>query len=262
MLTKGITSGVAGLLVAAIAIGETTEARQIIVPVDSTGADVNHNGYRTRFMDPEESDPLYDTQWRTSTYHPANEAIVSPWGMEIGASYNYATSKILKNVDFGNDAPKMDTWGVDLTGVYRLDRHHSFNMRFEYNRGMDEISAPNQREEFRLNVFTLMPGYRYTQAISYSTSCYVGVNVGVTCAALRYRDSGAYGSGLAHDSGWGVAYSAEMGLRYALTDHVDMYVAYRFMGSTARPDLWDSQTEYRGNTQRYHTIRCGIGVAF
>ena len=76
MLIKGITSGVAGLLVAAISIGETTEARQIIVPVDSTGADVNHNGYRTRFMDPEESDPLYDTQWRTSTKRKYTESEV------------------------------------------------------------------------------------------------------------------------------------------------------------------------------------------
>lgn len=262
MFTKGTKSGFVGLLVAALAIGGIAEARQIMVPVDSNGADSGRHRYRTRFMNPVDPDPLYDTQWRTFPDHPAAEAVTGSWGMEFGASYNYATSKILKNVDFGNDAPKMDTWGVDATGVYHLDKQNSLNLRFEYNKGMDEISTPDQREDLRLNVFMLMPGYRYTRVLSYSTSCYIGLNVGVTCSALRYRNTGVLESNLAHDSAWGAAYSVEAGLRYAFSDDVEMYIAYRFMGSTARPDLWNDTATYRGNTQRYHTVRCGISFAF
>ena len=115
----------------------------------------------------------------------------------------------------------------------------------------------------RVHTFSFMPGYRYTHALTPRLSVYGGVNAGVANAANKlnmYIDHERLLG--AHDSAWGFAYSAELGLSYAVTPTVDVFAAYQFSGNTAKCKL---RCEYGGitaNRLHYHGVRAGVGFRF
>ena len=49
---------------------------------------------------------------------------VNPYSMELGVGYNFAPRNVL-HVDGVNSSPKVDTMGVDLTGVYTVNENSS-----------------------------------------------------------------------------------------------------------------------------------------
>ena len=115
----------------------------------------------------------------------------------------------------------------------------------------------------RVHTFSFMPGYRYTHALTPRLSVYGGVNAGIANAGNRLNMYIGHERLLgAHDSAWGFAYSAELGLRYAVTPMVDVFAAYQFSGNTAKCRL---RCEYGGitaNRMHYHGVRAGVGFRF
>lgn len=194
---------------------------------------------------------------------PAPAPAVNPWSVEIGVGYNFAGRDLIKHSIGEEEA--INTLGVDLTGVYAINDNSALTLRFGYSFG-DEVDAALRswglRREIDVHTFSLMPGYRYTHALTDKASAFCGVNVGVANMSVKdhYRmdEMGAFSE---HDSAWGVGYSAEVGLRYALCPNTEIFAAYQFSGNTARIKLGDVFPE-KNHRQFYNGIRTGVSIKF
>lgn len=204
---------------------------------------------------------------------PAPAPAVCPVSLEIGAFYAWNQPHILRGTH-----KQVGTIGGDITGVYNLDENQAVTLRLGYSWGGEKWAIPGEdwgeegwwggSEKVRLHTFSLMPGYRYTDAITEQVSWYVGANVGVANASYKLT---GYGEGefmevghftdkqCDHKSGWGFAYSAEVGLRYALTEQLDVFCAYQFTGNTVSPKFDGFRFSHR---QYAHGIRAGVGIKF
>lgn len=190
---------------------------------------------------------------------PAPAPVISPWSMEIGGVYRCAAEDI---VDGGDE---IDLWGGDITAIYKLDDHHSVNLRFGYNYGdVTESGSYGPQEDWynktEVRNFYIMPGYRYTDSICDCASWYVGANIGAS--NMKVKVSGIDNDILEHysdsDKDWGFAASAELGLQYHISDAVYLYGAYQYWMSTAEVGDGEIKTE----KQHYHSVTAGIGINF
>lgn len=131
---------------------------------------------------------------------------------------------------------------------------------------VDDASMP-QRLDFwtktRIHTFNFMPGYRYTSGLTRDLSLYAGVNAGIANASNKL---GLYVEVVrllgVHDAAWGFAYSAELGLSYAVTPTVNVFAAYQFSGNTAKCKLRSEYGDVTAKRQHYHGIRTGVGFRF
>ena len=257
-------------------------------------------------------------------------AAASPWGVEVGASYNWAVPDIYRDWSPGKEVKSI---GGDITAVYRVSEHSALTLRLGYSWGGEkwandvELAAleggqqanalgaspfgrpliekykeeimkiyermkekkPRPRQpalqaneavipvedlgemdghvgiwaKTRIHTFNFMPGYRYTHALANDLSLYAGVNAGIANASNKL---GLYVEGVrllgAHDSAWGFAYSAELGLSYAVTPTVDVFAAYQFSGNTAKCKLPTEAGPINANRLHYHGVRAGVGFRF
>lgn len=171
---------------------------------------------------------------------------VNPWSAELGVSYSWASTDVVKEVS----GDKAGTLGVDLTACYALTDADSLNIRFGYGWGYADVDGVDTN----FHTFTLMPGYRYTYKFDDQWSAYAGVNVGV--AAVNFNAEYAHDE--ESDSAWGFAYSAEIGVRYAIQPNMEIFLGYIFSGNTAQPkgDGWKCEA------QNNHGVRVGLGYKF
>lgn len=174
---------------------------------------------------------------------PAPAPAVNPWSYELGVSYSWASTDAVKNSSFD----KLQTIGVDLTACYAMDENNSVNLRFGYGWG---DSSDAEGTKLHAHTWTLMPGYRYTCPLDDTWSVYAGANIGVAASAWKLHDHGWH----AHASDWGFAYSAELGVRYALCPNSELFLGYIFSGNTAKPTGCEAQVN--------HGIRAGVGMKF
>lgn len=192
---------------------------------------------------------------------PAPAPVASPWSVEAGISYNFAGRDLYKH-DIG-ESEAINTLGVDLTGVYAIDDNNAFTLRFGYSFG-DEASADARnyegyKNEIDVHTFSLMPGYRYTHALTESLSAFCGANVGVVNMSVKDHTRDMDGSITVHDAAWGVGYSAEVGVRYAICPNTEIFAAYEFSGNTARLQQRKMEPNHR---QFYNGIRTGVSIKF
>ncbi len=214
---------------------------------------------------------------------------VSPWTVELSAGYAFAgraiEPKMIINSDghqgaSGEEAPKVNLITTDITGVYNLNEHHAFTLRFGYGTGSKTEFYVDSDDRFHVNLFTLMPGYRFTTALNDKFSGFVGVNLGVANESVKakqtvqdiYSGNEAYKKTdfdrRVHTSAYGFAYSAEVGFNYAINDRFGLFVAYQFSGNTARPtrpSFYHGPYPVNGkklDSQIYHGIRAGVSYNF
>ena len=187
----------------------------------------------------------------------------SPLNLEIGFVYGFANNDL-----FREGETKVDVSGFDVGSEYRFDEHHSFTLRLGWTYGEESVSESYSSyyygETDEISMFTLMPGYRYTGNLAERLSAYAGVNVGIANVSVEASAHGAInGTHLSlsgDESEVGVAYSVELGLKYACTPNCDMFVGYQFFGSTATP----SQDVYGVSVHQknYHGVRAGVNIKF
>ena len=91
----------------------------------------------------------------------------------------------------------------------------------------------------RVHTFNFLPGYRHTGRHTKGLSLYAGENAG-NRFGLYVEDTRLLG---VHDSAWGFAYSAELGLSYAVMPTVNVFAAYQFSGNTPKCKLRSEYTE-------------------
>ena len=190
---------------------------------------------------------------------PVAPAVASPWSIELAATYTWGVPDIYLNNN--GHCKEIKSIGADITGVYAIDEHQAVTLRFGYTWGGEKFAYGGEWwDKTRIHTFSLMPGYRYTDAITDQLSWFVGANVGIANAS--YKESSyvehhrAY---FGHKSGWGFAYSAEIGLRYELTESLDVFCAYQYGGNTASPKNNGYRVAHR---QHGHTARVGVGIKF
>ncbi len=172
--------------------------------------------------------------------------------VELAGVYNFASR------DLYSVGKSVDTYGVDLTAVHSFTPNHAVTLRFGYTYGSEvyrdgELSVREQVESL-----TIMPGYRYTHALTDTVNLFAGVNVGVSRLRLDERVTN-YVSRSDNDSDWGFAYSAELGISTKLCETVSVFAAYQFSGNTAKPCTWETENIHQ---QTYHGVRAGVSVAF
>ena len=207
---------------------------------------------------------------------PTPAPVVSPWAVELGAGFNKAAKVTFPtDEEFGQDQKKVNTWSWDITGVYNLDENNALTLRLGYaygNRQQDEA------DRIITNTWCLMPGYRYTYALNDQWSLFAGANIGVASHAWRLKmdaDDGEDGDDEGddvdvprsiHKSGWGFAYSAELGVRYDISTNWNVFAAYQFSGNTAAPKYKISGPgatySLRSKRQNFHGVRIGVGYTF
>ena len=218
---------------------------------------------------------------------------VSPWAVELGASYTWGVPDIF--LDNNGHCKEIKSIGADITGVYNINENHAVTLRFGYSWGGEKFasggdgeyswdwrsapsswdwrSAPSTSpssgyfggykyswDKVRIHTFSLMPGYRYTAPITDKLSWFVGANIGIANASYKmswYEGSERYGAD--HKSAWGFAYSAEAGLRYNFCSSVYGFVAYQYCGNTASPKIEGERFAHR---QHGHQARVGVGFNF
>lgn len=194
---------------------------------------------------------------------PVAPAVASPWSIELAATYTWGVPDIY--LDNNGHCKEIKSIGADITGVYAIDEHQAVTLRFGYTWGGEKFAYGDEWwNKTRIHTFTLMPGYRYTSPICDKLSWFVGANVGIANASYKdtdYCDLGAEGIEKYpyHKSGWGFAYSAEIGLRYELTESLDVFCAYQYCGNTASPK---DEGERFAHRQHGHQARVGVGIKF
>lgn len=184
--------------------------------------------------------------------------------LEIAGVYNMANSDLVEGFD-----TKINTRGVDFTGVYRTTENHAITLRLGVAYGEESKSLLSVvRYKVKLLSWTVMPGYRYTWRANDTLSIYAGVNAGVgqmradiDCSLLNYCEE-------RHETGF--AYSAEIGLKCDLSERVSLLAAYQFGGNLVRIDfpgnvsingsLYD--VSFKTKKQTYNTFRIGLGIRF
>lgn len=174
-----------------------------------------------------------------------------PLTLEVAGVYKYAAKEML---DFG-PAKEIDVMGADLTLVKPICDNSAVTLRFGYNFG-DEAQRLSWggTQEVDVHSFYLMPGYRYTHALTEKTALYGAVNAGIGNTSVKFKYDDANVIAKAHDSDWGFIATVELGVRYQLTEKAEIFAAYEYTANYASPDGCDEQT--------YNGVRVGVGYSF
>lgn len=188
---------------------------------------------------------------------PAPAPVVSPWAIEIGAIGNLAN----RNINHEGITEAIDTYGADLTGIYNITENHAITLRLSYAYGSEVIRynlGPDEdfSDRVELKNFSIMPGYRYTTAVTDKLSAFAGVSVGF--AHERLTVSERYYEDEYEDSAndWGFAYAAEIGVSYALCPKTALYAAIQYSGNTSDHSKFDTKK------QSYTGLRVGVNYKF
>lgn len=188
----------------------------------------------------------------------------SGFGLELNAAYNFALKDISKASD-EYPSIKVDTYGLDLTALYRLDENNTFNIRFGWTTGdedtdflYDELADSLKTE---LTNIYIMPGYRYTGKITDGLSFFGGVNVGLAQTKAKLEET-FYGETWSESkSKWGFAWSAEIGLSQQITNTGSVTLALQLQGLHGRPSF-NQEFEGKSEAQLNLGVRLGYSCQF
>lgn len=182
---------------------------------------------------------------------PALPEAPAPITLEVAGIYKNAAKETAKL----GPAKNIDVFGMDLTLVKPVCPNSAFTLRFGYNFGDEANRFLYCTEEIDVHSFYLMPGYRYTHALTDKVSVYGGINAGIGNTSIKAKYDDAYGDfAKAHDSSWGFVASIEAGVRYQLNEKTDVFAAYEYSVNYADTMISDDQT--------YNSLRVGMGIKF
>ena len=176
----------------------------------------------------------------------------SAFGVEVGAVYTAALNDVVPGVD------GINTWGVDVTGVYDLTPNWAATVRVGWATGSDDYVNPT--EEVEVENWTITAGLRYSAPITDKLSWYAGGEIGL--AYTTYEDTANWGPNEVFTEdyeGWGLAYGIEAGLRYNITPCMYVYGAVHYSGNFSEPEILPG---YETSAQAGYGVRMGIGGKF
>ncbi len=171
----------------------------------------------------------------------------SAFGVEVGAVYTAALNDVLPGIDGVN------TWGVDVTGVYDLTPNWATTVRVGWATGSDDYPGA----ELSVENWTITAGLRYSAPITDKLSWYAGGEIGLAYSTYEIESNIAKIS-VDYDD-WGFAYGIEAGLRYNITPCMYVYGAVHYSGNFAEPDFGYG---IEASEQAGYGVRMGIGGKF
>lgn len=172
----------------------------------------------------------------------------SAFGVEVGAVYTAALNDVVPGVD------GINTWGVDVTGVYDLTPNWAATVRVGWATGSDDYPY---NAEIEVENWTITAGLRYSAPITESLSWYAGGEIGLAYTTYENSIAGVWGEDY---EGWGFAYGIETGLRYNITPCMYVYGAVHYSGNFAEPEI--NPFGYDTAAQAGYGVRMGIGGKF
>ena len=188
-------------------------------------------------------------------------ACACPLSWEFGVAENTAANDIITAQSFNR--VKLSTITYDLTGLYSLDQHNAIDLRFGFGHGKDSSARDEYKDSYTGYSFYLMPGYRYTTPICDNMTFFAGANAGLINHSLKFKRTSNAGSVSAHDSDYGLAMSAEVGVTYDICKNVYLFWAYQYSTSTAQPKPdFGGGFSVTAHKQQFHSFRAGVGVKF
>lgn len=179
----------------------------------------------------------------------ASVSAPSPLAWEVAAVYNHA----LTDIDECANTPSIDTYGVDLTGIYTIRDNHKVTIRFGF--------ACGEACGYDVYNFSFMPGYRYELPVNDKVTAFAGAGLGLGLSMLDYPGAEGGTHGLSSkDDMINFVYNIEVGARYAISDNLDVVGALMFNGglSTIEDVDYANATEEQMNIG----VRVGIGGKF
>lgn len=194
--------------------------------------------------------------------------------LELGFGYNFASKDLLKHSD--GISKEIDTVGIDLTAVHRLTDNHALTLRIagtqgsEMNRNVIFVGpdAYDDTCKYTLRTISVMPGYRYTTPVSEKTSLFCGVNVGIVNQEIQEKFSAPIIGGGADmkycnaADAWGIAATAEAGVRYQICPCTEIFAAYQFSGNTAKCSTGGAMPTIKAHRQIHNGVRAGFTFKF
>ena len=188
---------------------------------------------------------------------PTTQTKENPWVGDINSpdfywEAAYRGSRGMRDLVHGSDR-KLHTHGADVSFVLGPDWPGDFNcnLRLGYDYGSRHWENGGRMS---MQAFTLAPGFRYNLGCldSGNLSAFVGANAGA--AAQRLQCGG-------HDTAWGFAYTAELGVHYWLdapSYEYYLFASCHISGNTARNRI----APLGGRHRLSHGFRVGFGCAF
>lgn len=180
---------------------------------------------------------------------PLSAGMGGRWSWEMAGRYNHAFTDIRKH----SPAPQIDTWGADVTGLYRVRGNHFVTCRFSYAYGAED--------GFKLHQLALAPGYRYCRELDERWSVFAGAYVGIGVSMLDYPGMPHRSYALSRkDDMANVVLGAELGARYAIGPNMWVMGAVGLNAGTApfHSAAFEDATEEQVNL----SLRLGIGREF
>ena len=175
----------------------------------------------------------------------------SAFGVEVGAVYTAALNDIVPGFD------GINTWGVDVTGVYDLTPNWAATVRINWATGSDDYY---NIQELEVENWTITAGLRYSAPITDKLSWYAGGEIGLAYSTYDWSVTWGPDEGYTEDfEGWGFAYGIEAGLRYNITPCMYVYGAVHYSGNFSEPEIVPG---YECSAQAGYGARMGIGVKF
>ena len=175
----------------------------------------------------------------------------SAFGVEVGAVYTAA----LNDIDAGIDG--INTWGVDVTGVYDLTPNWAATVRLGWATGSDTYYGILDGD---VENWSITAGLRYSAPITDKLSWYAGGEIGLAYSTYDWSvDLGPDGVWSEDYEGWGFAYGIEAGLRYNITPCMYVYGAVHYSGNFAEPEMGPG---CEASAQAGYGVRMGIGGKF
>ncbi len=184
----------------------------------------------------------------------APAAAASPWAVEIAGVHTWAVA------DSYDEMHNINTWGVDVTAIYNVTDKWAATFRFSYADGSGRFDDGTDVFKEDITNWAITAGARYTSPITEKLSWFAGANIGwgrsevtdVFTDATGYREK-HFGDDI------GVAYSAEVGVKYDICKRVYAVGAVGARGYWTTPNVWDFARE---DQQFGITVSAGLGGKF
>ena len=182
-------------------------------------------------------------------------AQTSSFALEIGGVYNHMTNRMNAYYD------GIDMYGVDMTAIYNVNKNWSVNVRVGYSYGSETYTFyeaeynEGYSDKVELSAISLMPGIRYTAPLCEKASWYIGANAGYAWYEGELKEVGSDFCMKGDESGF--AYSAELGLRYNLSESLYVFGAAQVNGCLVK-EPYEPTAEEVFNVG----VRAGVGCQF
>lgn len=186
------------------------------------------------------------------------------FGTEVSAVYNVALKDVADDVGC-----KVNTYGLDMASLYKIDKHHSVNIHFALATGDNDEDGSdrdvNSKNSEPLNAelidFTIMPGYRFTTALTKSVDIFCGVNAGLVWSHAELTN--AYGKSEISEkqSKWDYAWGAEIGTTHRFSEDSRLMIAISLQSIHAQLPF-RKLSECKANRQLRLGIRAGYTSLF